>query len=277
MRVTTSPGVALALFSTILVACSGSAGAPDDTSRASEGLAATFAPYAAKAASVVTIAASTKGGYDVTAANSSAAASHVAALDFSRSGFDASTVALVTSAPAGELLLEGTIATSTLYVTGAYRGMPGMTHDASATFYGVSASVGHALNEKVTRTLDGIDVSAATASFVSAAWLENQVANKGAVVAGHVTQATKTLTAQQVYVALPYVGGPCVVSGNVCPDGQVASFSRDENLCYAFAGCVTPGVCPFYVPECSPGYDLTSWVASPSACHQYSCEPSFLH
>ncbi|HEY1696591.1 MAG TPA: hypothetical protein VGG39_30730 [Polyangiaceae bacterium] len=275
MRVTFSPGVALALFSTILVACSGAA--PEDSSRTSEGLNATFAPYAAKAPSFVTIAASTKGGYDVTPANSSAGASHVAALDFSRSGFDASTVAVVTSAPTGEVLLEGTVATSTLYVTGAYRGMPGITHEASATFYEVSASVGHALNEKVTRTLDGIDVSAATAPFVSASWLENEVANKGAVVAGHVTQATKTLTAQQVYVALPYVGGPCVVSGNVCPGGEVPSFSRDENLCYDFAGCVTPGVCPLYVPECPAGYDLASWVAQPSACHQYSCEPSFLH
>jgi hypothetical protein len=276
MRVTTSPGVALALFSTILVACSGGAAAPEDTSRESEGLGATFAPYAAKAPSFVTIAASPKGGYDVTTANSSVAASHVAALDFSRSGFDASTIAVVTSAPAGEVLLDGTIATSTLYVTGAYRGMPGIPHEASATFYEVSASVGHALNEKVTRTLDGIDVSAATAPFVSAAWLESQVANKGAVVAGHVTQATKTLTAQQVYVALPYVGGPCVVSGNVCPGGQVASFSRDENLCYDFAGCVTPGVCAFFVPECAPGYGLTSWIAGANACHQYSCEPSFL-
>jgi hypothetical protein len=269
--------LSLALGLGFLPACSAAPGDAEITGRDSQDLASRPQPFARNVPTFVTFAAGKTSGFDVTPTNGSSGSSHVSTFDFSRSGLDATTIAQVTSAPDDEIVLQGSVSSGTFYVAAAYRGMPGITHESSAEFYEASGSVAHALNENVTRSFAGVDVSAATAAFVQSSWLVNEVENKGALVAGHVTEATKTLTAQQVYVTLPYVGGPCVVSGNICPLGDVVTFSRDANLCYDFAGCATPTMCPLFVPACAAGYQLASWHAQPGGCLAYSCEPSFIH
>jgi hypothetical protein len=230
-----------------------------------------------RAPAFVTVSAASKGGFDVSRANSSSSPQHVAALDFSKSGLDAATVASVTAAPAGELLLEGSVSSGTLLVTAVYRGMPAVTYAASATFYQAGGPVAHALNESVTRSFASVDATAAALPHVDPAWLAWEVANNGAIVAGHVTQANKTLTAQQVFLPLPYVRGPCLVSGPICKMGQVPTYTRDQKLCFDFAGCESPGICPYFVPECGSGYTLSSWTGTSGACTQYACDPSFIH
>ena len=85
------------------------------------------------------------------------------------------------------------------------------------------------------------------------------------------------LTAKQVFIALPYVAEPCLVSEHICPDATpVSTYTRDASLCLDFAGCGAVGICPDFVPECWQGYTMTSWRGGPDACMRYACDPSFL-
>ena len=268
-------GLILALSTIALGACSGGPGETEAT--ASESQAVVHKSPAMKSPTFVTIAAATKSGYDVSPVNSSASATHVAQLDFTKSGLDAATAAAVAAAPASEVVLEGTVSSSTLYVTAAYRGMPGVTYESDATFYQAGGAVAQAVNESVTRKFASVDVTAAAKAFVQQSWLVDEVENKDAIVAGHVTQATKALTAQQVFIALPYLRGPCVVSETICQLGDTQTFTRDPKLCAVFAGCAPRTVCPLYVPYCGAGYTLESWTSAPDACPAYACDPSFIH
>jgi predicted small secreted protein len=259
----------VAALAAVTAACSAAPGAGETSTSESQDISSRTPTF-------VTIAAASR-GYTVTPANGTGAAVHVASLDFSKSGFDAATIALVTGAPTGELVLEGTVSSSTFYVTAAYRGMPGITFPASATFYEASGTTAHALNETTTRTFASTDVTAAAGPFVQQSWLANETDNKGAIVAGHVTQGTRVLTVDQVFIALPYIGGPCIISGHVCNGGTVLAHTRDQNLCIEYAGCVTPTACPQYIPVCAAGYQLVSWSSEPGGCPAFACDPSFIH
>jgi hypothetical protein len=252
----------------MIAACSS---APSDEASESQGAAVSSTTPA-----LVTVATSSRGGFTVTSVNTSAT-SHVGTIDYSATGLDADTTGALAALPATELVLEGTVRSGTFVATTAYRGMPGMTFDSSATFYEASGTTAHALNESTTRKFSSIDVTAASAPFVQQSWLSNEVA-KGALVAGEVTQGARVLTAKQVFIALPFVGGPCVVTGHVCPDATpVNTFTRDANLCLDFAGCEAHGACSQIVPGCSTGYMLESWTYGPQACPQFACDPSFIH
>jgi hypothetical protein len=268
-------GLVLALSTVALGACSGGPGETEPT--ASDSQAVVHRSPALKGPTFVTISPGAKSGYEVAPVNSSASPTHVTQLDFSKSGLDTATATALTTAPASEVLLEGSVSSGTLYVTAAYRGMPGVTYASDATFYQAGGAVAQAVNESVTRKFVSVDVSAAAKPFVQQSWLVDQVENKNAIVAGHVTQAAKALTAQQVFVALPYVGGPCVVSETICPLGDTQTFTRDEHMCAVFAGCAPRTVCPLFVPYCGEGYALESWTSAPNACASYACDPSFIH
>jgi hypothetical protein len=281
MASATMRGLFLVVVAAGLAGCSGGPGSTEPTGSESAALSSDgtsrMTEHAVRAPAFVTLSAASKGGFEVSRANSSSSPQHVGQLDFSKSGLDAATVAAVTAAPADELVLEGTVSSGTLFVTAVYRGMPAVTYDSSATFYQAGGPVAHALNETVTRSFTSVDATAAALPHVDPTWLAWEVTSNGAIVAGHVTQATKTLTAQQVFLPLPYVRGPCVVTGPICKLGQVPTYTRDQKLCFDFAGCEAPGICPYFVPECGSGYTLASWTGTSSACTVYACDPSFIH
>ncbi|MGH7297173.1 MAG: hypothetical protein ACRELB_19700 [Polyangiaceae bacterium] len=270
-------GLILALSTVTLAACSSAPGEPEPTATGGSQALATKSP-ALGGPAFVTVTAGTISGYEVSPVNARlAATTHVARLDFSRSGLDAEATAALGSAPPGEVLLEGSVAASTLFVTAAYRGLPGVTYAADATFYQAGGAVAQAVNEAVTRPFTSVDVSAAAKPYVQRSWLVDEVANRNAVVAGHVTDATRTLAAQQIFLALPYAGGRCLKAEALCPSGESQTFTRDHDLCAHPAGCAPRSVCPIAVPYCADGYTLESWAAAPDACPAYACDPSFVH
>jgi hypothetical protein len=262
---------AFSVFSSIsvLVACSAAPG--ENAEQVGQ------ASSTVTASSFVTVTAAARGGFEVTSVNTGVT-SHVARIDYSKAGLSEETIAAVEALPTTELLLQGSATSSAFVVTTAFRGMPGITYGASATFYEAAGATAHALNESVTRAFDSVDVTAASKPFVSQSWLANEATTDGAIVAGHVTEGAKVLTADQVFIALPYTGGPCVITSHVCPDATpAATYTRDPNLCLDFAACVAPGVCALPVPACAAGYTLESWASGPRACPQYACDPSFIH
>ena len=253
----------------VIAACS--AAPSSDAADQSEQASSKSAPL-----SFVTVSADARGGFDVTSVNTGAV-SRAARIDYSKTSLDADTIGALEGLSSTELVLEGQLASSGFVVATAYRGMPGVAFDSTATFYEAAGATAHALNESATRGFASVDASAVAAPFVQESWLANEVQNKGAIAAGHVSQGTKVLSAQQVFIALPYAGGPCLVSSHVCPDATPdATYTRDASLCLDFAACAAPGVCPFHVPVCATGYTLVSWKNGPQACPQYACDPSFL-
>jgi hypothetical protein len=253
----------------LIAACSAT---PGEEAASSQGAA-----VSSRTPGFVTIASDADGGYDVTYVNAPSWPTHVASLDFSQTGLDPATVEALEALPATELVLEGKIASNALVVTTAYRGMPGVTFDASATFYQASDGVARELNESATRPLASVDVTAASKAFVQQSWLQAEVA-KGAIVAGAVAERGGVLTADQVFLALPVAIGPCVITSHVCPDATpVATYTRDASLCLDFTGCEAHALCPMYVPVCGQGYELVSWTSAPNACPMFACDPAFIH
>jgi hypothetical protein len=220
------------------------------------------------------VAPGSQGGFDLTSLNM-LFETHVASIDYSGAGLDASTITSLQALPSTELVLAGVVTGSTLAVSTAYEGMPGMTFDASATFYQASGTTAFALNDSESGIFTTIDVTAAAAPLVQQSWLANQVAS-GALVAGQVTQG-KVLAASQVFLALPYAPSPCTISSHVCAAATpLDTYTRDTNLCIDFAGCEAQGICPDFIPECWAGYTRTSWPGTQGACMQYACDPSFV-
>jgi hypothetical protein len=227
-------------------------------------------------------------------------------LDFSRTGFTKDTIAKITSAPAGEIVLKAKLGPvqyktnlPSLIVIDAYRGMPGVTFDSTAVFYqgadfsppvecfaapcpeGSTAK----LNTTMTSSYDSIDVSGAAESFVSQDWLRAQVAYEHVIVAGTIaagpkvgTRATRVLTAEQIFVKMPAAPAECPqFKLAACPEGQVRTYTRSADLCELPGECVTPGICAFFLPACADGYTRASWVGGPNACPQYGCDPTFIY
>ena len=244
------------------------------------------------------------GGYYVRDANKATAEQYVASLDFSASGLDDATVAKVTSAPAGELVLLGKLTAAdsktrlrSFKVSSAFRGMPGFSAPAGDSVYSVSLTniqcvAAPCLNKVATRINDGVatwfsgfDVGAASAGFVDQGWLVSRVRDHGALVAAQVVDGVKlsaghdqVLAAAQVFVKLPETAS-CAPSGTgaayVCPADQVAVFQRDENRCLKAVGCSKPGVCSQAVPSCAAGYTLVQWRAGANGCLASACDPTF--
>jgi hypothetical protein len=222
-----------------------------------------------------TIAASSQGGFDVTSVNM-AVVTHVASIDYSGSGLDEATIASLQALPSAELLLQGTTSGSTLVVSTAYEGMPGMTYSPSATFYQTSNATAVALNQSAPTQSVCVDVTAAAAPHVQLSWLSAQVM-AGALVAGEVAQGSNVLAATQVFIPLPYAASPCVISSHICSQSAPwDTYTRGADLCVEFAGCESLGICPDFIPECWAGYTRTSWRGGQGACMQYACDPSFL-
>ncbi len=221
-------------------------------------------------------AATAQGGFDLTSVNM-AAVTHVATIDYSGTGLDEATIASLQALPPAELVLEGSASGGALVVSTAYEGMPGMTYSSSATFYKASSSAAVVLNEGASTGFMSVDVTAAMAPYVQQSWLSSQV-SAGALVAGDVAQGSNVLAATQVFIPLPYVASPCVISSHVCSQSAPwDTYTRDANLCVDFAGCQDLGICPDFIPECWAGYTRTSWRGGQGACIQYACDPTFLH
>jgi hypothetical protein len=221
-------------------------------------------------------AASSQGGFDLTSVNM-AVVTHVATIDYSGTGLDEATIATLQALPPAELVLQGTASGTTLVVSTAYEGMPGMTYSPSATFYQASNSTAVALNQSASTQSVRVDVTAAAAPYVELSWLSGQ-AMAGALVAGEVAQGSNVLAATQVFIPLPYAASPCVISSHICSQSAPwDTYTRGADLCVDFAGCEPPGICPDFIPECWAGYTRTSWRGGQGACMQYACDPSFLH
>lgn len=260
--------IVLALAASFATACS--AAAPGDETGSQTAALAPATP------TFFVAAASTQGGFDLTSVNM-AAVSHVTTIDYSGAGLDQATIAALQSLPPTELVLAGTISGDTLAVSTAYEGMPGMTYSSSATFYQASGDAALVLNESLSGSFTSVDVSAAAAPYVQPAWLSAQVA-AGAIVAGQTMYGSNALGATQVFIALPYTSGPCVISSEICPSATpLPTYTRDTNLCVDFAGCASLGICNDFIPECWQGYTLSSWRAGADACMQYACDPTFVH
>jgi hypothetical protein len=205
-----------------------------------------------------------------------AAVAHVATIDYSGAGLDEATIASLQALPPAELVLEGTTSGGALAVSTAYEGMPGMTYSPSATFYQASSSAALVLNESASIGLSSVDVTAAMAPYVQQSWLASQV-SAGALVAGDVVPSSNVLAATQVFIPLPYVASPCVISSHICPQSTpFDTYTRDTNLCVDFAACEAQGICPDFIPDCWAGYTRSSWLGAQGACMQYACDPSFL-
>src|SRR6202035_267505 len=121
----------------------------------------------------------------------------------------------------------------------------------------------HPVNGEGAHPLDAVSVAGVTARLVDAAWLTARVVSRGALVAGHL--AGEALDADQVYLRLPDVVGPCSLRLLHCGD-DVATFDRDVNRCLVPTGCAVRGFCPQFVPSCDPGYQLVEWPSEPQAC-----------
>lgn len=227
------------------------------------------------------------GGYWIRPVNSSVPETYVSGLDLS--GIAAAARDAVTAAPTTELVLRGRLGpreprfhTAPLVVTEAYRGMPGMEPARGARFYRMGACANEAcvarpaveLNVGVGPVVRAATVSQAAQPLLDQAWLSDRLWAHGAIAAGALGQ--KGLDASQVYLRLPDPLGPCPVVRLASCGAQVWTYTRDAERCVLPDRCVTPMMCPMYLPSCGAGYQLESWPAAPGACPRFACDPSFV-
>jgi hypothetical protein len=245
------------------------------------------------------------GGYFVRDVNVHGAERYVSGLDFTESGLPADTVDDVRSAPANELVIRGRLGppeprfrTRELIVLEAFRGMPDVTQSEDDAFYQVHArkppiaclvapcpnEIASWLNTTREEEFDRVFVSRAASPWVDEGWLASRVTTHNAVVAGVFAQGEhfpggfeEVLEVSQVFVRLPDRIGPCPRPPTLrCPEGTIAVQQRTDDRCLVQVACVTPGVCPQYVPACPSGYTRTSWAAPPGGCPAFACDPSFV-
>jgi hypothetical protein len=243
------------------------------------------------------------GGYFVTDVNRANPGAHyVNALDFSKSGLDAQTVDKALDGVGGKLVLRGKLGaeetsfhTRPFVVSDAWRGLPGVTAPSGDGFYTVESMfiqcfttpcpTGRAtrLNAGGATIFHEMNLDAAALPRVDQQWLTSRIyAHDALVSASFVSRpggpggTAKVLTASQVFVKLPEAPGPCPqYKLMACPSGQVRSFTRSVDRCELPAACVTPGVCPYFVPNCGADYSLQSWSGGQHACQVYACDPTF--
>ena len=228
---------------------------------------------------------------------------YVSALDFTNTSFDQATMDIVTGATDGELVLRAKLGpidassnTRQLLVYEAYRGLPGQAPYVSDVFYSVTANDppiqcftapcnnlhAHKLNSTKTTTYTASEIG--FGALIDNAWLTHRVETGDAIVAGEMYLGAtfpggpeKILFADQVFLKLPEVAGPCPAFRlEKCPEGHAWSYARSEDRCIVPESCVEAGACAAYVPSCDEGYSLSSWTGGPFACPQYVCDPSWL-
>jgi hypothetical protein len=178
-----------------------------------------------------------------------------------------------------------------------FRGMPGIKVDEQDGFYVVqdreppiecfvapcSNEIGTLLNTQQTYNFDGLSVAGASEPWMDEDWLTERVRQRHAIVSASLVNGQlypggyeQILDASQVFVRLPYFDGPCQFKPTrFCASPFVNAYTRTADHCLVSDGCAEPGICPMYVPGCSPGYTLQSWLTQPNGCPAYSCDPSF--
>lgn len=237
------------------------------------------------------------GGYWVAPIGNPAARRYVRGFDLSKSGLGAADAAIITGAPAEELLLKGypgapdAKGTRALVVVEAYRGMPGIVPGANEALYSVAGAVQCVkapCNDALVKPLAGgqastvaaVNVARAAKSFVDQGWLASRVRSGRAVVAARMTGAASggtVLDSSQVYVRVPEASGPCPKPISLsCGSGQVATYSRTAERCLVPSVCVTLRTCPMMQPACADGYVAASWRTAPDGCAATVCDPAWL-
>jgi hypothetical protein len=259
------------------------------------------------------------GGYWVTDLNSQTAAKrhHVSVLE--ADGIDQDTLESVKAAlqsitpdpqnPLGELVVKGQLGdvdqsthTSTLRVSKAYRGMPGVTVQDTDAFYQLRLDpaiacertpcpnyVASALNTLAhVSFVVKANVDKVGPVYLDREWLEGLAETSDTIIAGTVGQGTldgekvPMLNATQVYVALPYKQPTCSPPALSCPDGKVATFTRDRDRCVRPDACVTQTVCPEFFAMSPKGYVQNEVIVASSGnpdvggCPRYYWDPQFL-
>lgn len=280
----------------------GCASQPLDSGEASADLTTTRAAYVALKHDLRKCAYPMCGGYWIRDLNTAGPERYVATLDYSRAGLDTRDIAVINEAPIESVVMRGRLGpyigdweVRSLIVLDAFVGMPGIQSPGTADQFYVAdpivpprmCVVAPCNNEVATKVNTGerreftsYSVKNAAAPFVDLDWLASRVRNHDAVVAAHFENGIHypggyetVLTVSQVYVHLPEHAGPCMLHPMlVCPRGQVATFTRDDDRCVRFDECVEPGMCPMYLPVCNPGYTLQAWPAAPAGCNAYACD-----
>jgi hypothetical protein len=179
----------------------------------------------------------------------------------------------------GQLGMRGPTGLATFTVEDAWRGLPDVEPPAGDAVVTIASKDGVLAAEPVDGTGESRLETASLTDFapelVDPAWLTTRVLDHGALVAATIEGAT--LHADQIYVHLPDVAGPCRLPWRAqCGEGERATVRRDADRCFAPTGCVHPGGCPLYQPVCLPGYSLSAWPSLPEGCPVFVCDPAFL-
>ena len=230
---------------------------------------------------------------------------YVSALDFSQSDLDDGSQQMALSGGDGEVILRGRLGpqesqfkTRKFVVLEAWRGMPGVSAAAGELFWRVTpldiqcfaapcATMSlRKVNYALTKEGHGLMTHrAALSPLVDQAWMGARVERHDALIAAKITDGRtyaggkeKIVDASQVFIKLPNRNGPCpLMRLAMCPNGEVHSYSRSDELCMMPAGCVVPGMCAQYIPECPSGYSLATWSGGAAACPVHACDPAFLN
>jgi hypothetical protein len=213
-----------------------------------------------------------------------------ARLDFSPAHLDDATVAAALAAPPGELVVYGALAPTVdtgavLGVERAYRGMPDVSVGPGERWFVVAEAgdpvapsgglAAHPIGGDGGVPITSVALGALEGFRIQTSWLEHRVAIGGAVVAGRLSG--EVLEADQVFDQLPDRGGPCPLIHHACFDGLTPVYTRAENRCLVFQGCVGPRLCPDFLPApCDAGYTRVRWASASPACWSEVCDPSFL-
>lgn len=229
---------------------------------------------------------------------------YVSGLDFSQANLDEGSEQAVLSGGDGEVVLRGRLGpqesqfkTRPFIVLEAWRGMPGVSVAAGELIWRVTpldiqcfaapcATLSmRKVNYALSRQAHGLMVHrAALSPLVDQAWMEARVMRHDALIAAKIIDGRqysagqeKLADASQVFVRLPNRNGPCpLMRLAMCEPGRVHSYSRSDELCMMPAGCVVPGVCAQYIPDCPTGYTLATWSGGQYACPVHACDPEFL-
>ena len=267
---------AVALVCSALAACAPAAPAED-------GAAATDALTVESGNDSFVMVHRTAAGYALAAPSRPSAPVTVVALEFR----DAEVAAIALAAGDGELVVRGHLSSPpgrSFVVKDAFRGLPGMAASAEDVVYAITLGdcladgclppIARPIDASGAQTIDRIDVAAAAAPNVDAAWLEERARAHGALVAGAIVDGT--LVARQIFLTLPDLAGPCErTEPATCADGTLPTFERTADRCLVSTGCAAEGVCVARLPTCAPGYTLRKWESGSPACPSYACDPTF--
>jgi hypothetical protein len=222
------------------------------------------------------------------------------------SGLDLSAVSLSDNlsqdltAASGEWVAAGVVGTadpqfhvSKLVVTDLYRGLPLDTDVGSDGYFTVplggcpSGSCASAMVQRlnVSEAPDSyaVDLAPATMPGVQPDWLLREVESKGALLAASRAPSqdpggTPTLAVQQIYLRLTGLAQACPAFAPLsCDQGQVPSYNRDANRCFAPVACVANPTCTGSTPSCPDGYAASVWTEASDGCNTFACDPAWLN